>query len=117
MNHKIKLIPVLVLLFIVSSCSQSGTTKTDTERLVGKWKAAEQTSFRGKEIEFTPGRQVVLTLEDGGKQNGQYEVNDNIITFSIGDAPPFKMYFRFENGNLFLTTTQNIQTTYEKMSD
>ncbi len=114
MNYKLKLLSVLMLLLIISSCSQSGNTQTETDKLIGKWKTTGQTSFRGKEIEFLPDHQVTLVLADGGRQSGQYEVKDSIITFSIGDAPPFKMNFRFEDDKLILTSTQNIETVYEK---
>lgn len=91
------------LLFLMNACGQVGGSRTNTEMILGKWYAADSTSFRGKEIKFTADHQVQLTLADGGVQDGQYEIEGNTIVFSIGDAPPFTMNFRLENNELFLS--------------
>jgi hypothetical protein len=90
------------LLFLMNACCQVSSSQTATEKLIGKWKAVDSTSFRGRGVEFFPDHQVTLLLADGGKQDGQYEIKENIIIFSIGDAPPFTMKFRLADNNLFL---------------
>lgn len=102
MNYRIILTFGIPLLFLMNACCQVSSSQTATEKLIGKWKAADSTSFRGKEIEFFPDHQVRLILADGGEQDGQYEINGNTIIFSIGDAPPFTMNFRIADNNLFL---------------
>ena len=102
-----KLTVILILSFplfsLMNTCCHVSIFQSNTEKLLGIWKTADSTSFRGKEIEFSPDHQVILILTDGSEQNGQYEITGNVITFSIGDAPPFKMNFRFENDVLYLT--------------
>ncbi len=105
-------------LFLMNACGQVRNDQINTEKLIGKWKAADSTTFRGKEIEFLPGRQVKLILASGGEQPGQYEINGNIITFSIGDAPPFNMNFRFEDEDLYLYfPNDKNETKYIKLND
>lgn len=103
MRNGMFLISGIALLFLINACSPVSSSRTDTEKLIGNWKAADSTAFRGKEIEFFPDHQVNLMLAGGGEQNGQYEIKGNAIIFSIGDAPPFTMYFRLEDDNLFLS--------------
>ena len=118
MSYKLKLFPVLVFLLMMSSCSQSENTQYDADSLIGKWKTTEATSFRGKEVEFFPDHQVTLTLANAGKPVGQYETHNNTIIFSIGDAPPFKMNFRFEDDKLILISPEdNAETRYQKEND
>jgi hypothetical protein len=118
MRSIIVLTSVILLLLFINACGQVSNNQTTTDKLIGKWKAADSTSFREKEIEFLPDHQVTLILANGGKQNGQYEVNGNIITFSIGDALPFNMNFRIEDGNLFLSASGEVpETKYIKPND
>ncbi len=118
MRYGIFLISGIVLLCLINACSQAGSIRTDTEKLVGKWKAADSTAFRGKEIEFFPDHQVNLMLAGGGEQNGQYEIKGNAIIFSIGDAPPFTIYFRLEDDNLFLSFPDSpAESKYVKSDD
>ena len=106
------------LLFLINACGQVSNNQTNTEKLMGKWKAADSTTFRGKEIEFLPDHQVKLILAEGGEQPGQYEINGNVLTFSIGDAPPFDMNFRFEDGYLYLSFPDTeVETKYIKLNE
>jgi hypothetical protein len=104
MKYRIILTLGIPLLFLMNACCQISSEQTNTERLLGKWSVADSVSFRGKEIEFLPDHQVTLILANGGRQDGQYEIRENTIIFSIGDAPPFAMNFRFEAGQLFLSS-------------
>ncbi len=118
MRYRIFLISGIPLLFLMNACCQVCSSQTDTEKLIGKWKAADSTTFRGKEIEFLPDHQVKLMLAGGGEQNGQYEIKGNAIIFSIGDAPPFTMYFRLEDNSLFLTFPDALtENKYVKSDD
>lgn len=112
---------IMVIVFSlcgIAACSQISIEGTVNEKLMGKWSAVDSTSFRGKEIEFLPGNQVVLTIANGGQQQGQYEINDSTITFSIGDAPPFNMNFRFERDKLILNAPgEKVETRYEKINE
>ncbi len=118
MKYRIILILGLPLIFLMNACCQMNSDQTNTEKLIGKWKAANTTSFRGKEIEFHPDHQVTLVLADGGHQDGQYELKDNTITFSIGDAPPFTMNYSLEGNQLYLTDPGNLsQTKYTKLNE
>lgn len=106
------------LLFIMNACGQVYSDQTIAEKIIGKWRAADSTTFRGKEIEFLPDHQVKLILANGGVQPGQYEINGNVITFSIGDAPPFNMNFRFEDKDLYLSfPNDKSETKYIKLND
>ena len=118
MRYRIFLISGIPLLFLMNACCQVSSNQTDTENLMGKWKAADSTSFRGKEIEFLPDHQIKLTLAGGGEQSGQYEIKGNTIIFSIGDAPPFTMNFRLEDNNLFLAFPDDqSENKYVKSND
>jgi hypothetical protein len=118
MKLRIILTSAIPLLLLMSACGQVGSNQTNTEKLIGKWKAADSTSFRGKEIEFLPDHEVKLTLADGGVQDGQYEIQRNAITFSIGDAPPFNMNFRFDDDSLYLAFPDTkVETKYIKLND
>ncbi|HSD64818.1 MAG TPA: hypothetical protein VLB50_13530, partial [Ignavibacteriaceae bacterium] len=117
LNKKI-IIVIVFSLCDLAACSQISMEGTVNEKLMGKWSAVDSTSFRGKEIEFLPGNQVVLTIANGGQQQGQYEINDSTITFSIGDAPPFNTNFRFEGDNLILNAPgEKAETRYEKINE
>lgn len=118
MKYRIFLILGILLLFLMNACGQVSSNQTDTEKLIGKWKAADSTSFRGKEIEFLPDHQVKLILAGGGEQTGQYEIKGNTIIFSIGDAPPFIMNFRLEDIDLFLAFPDDrSENKYVKSND
>ncbi len=118
MKYRLLLTLGIPLLILMNACCQVSSDQTSTEKLIGKWKAADSTSFRGKEIEFLPDHQVTLTLANGGHQKGQYEIKENTIIFSIGDAPPFSMYFRFEDGQLLLTIPDTrSETKYIKQNE
>ena len=106
------------LLLFMNACGQVSSDRALTAVIIGKWKAADSTTFRGKEIEFLPDHQVNLILANGGIQDGQYEMKGNVITFSIGDAPPFNMNFRLEDGNLYLAFPDDkAETKYIKPND
>ena len=106
------------LLFLMNTYGQVSSDSAASGMIIGKWKAADSTAFRGKEIEFLPDNQVNLILANGGKQEGQYEIKGTVITFSIGDAPPFNMHFRLENGDLYLAFPENKAVTkYVKQND
>lgn len=118
MKYRVLLTLSIPLLFLMNTCCQVSTSTTNTEKLIGKWKAADSTSFRGKEIEFHSDHQVTLILAGGGQQNGQYELKDNTIIFSIGDAPPFTMNFRFEDDQLYLSSPDSqSEITYIKQNE
>ncbi len=105
------------LLILMNACCQVSSSSTNAEKLMGKWEAVDSTSFRGKEIEFHPDHQVTLILANGGRQEGQYELKDNTITFSIGDAPPFTMNYRFEDDELYLSSPDRTETRYKKLQE
>ena len=118
MRLRIILTLSIPLLFFMNACGQAGNDRVNTEKLIGHWKAADSTAFRGKEIEFLPDHQVKLILANGGEQPGQYEINGNVITFSIGDAPPFNLNFRLEDKDLYLSfPDSNTETKYIKLND
>ncbi|HKB86996.1 MAG TPA: hypothetical protein VKD08_12540 [Ignavibacteriaceae bacterium] len=118
MKERIILIIAGLFLFLFHACSQIDKEQTDTEKLMGRWKAAETTSFKGKEIEFLPDHQVKLILENGGEPMGQYEIKENTIIFSIGDAPPFTMNYRIEDKYLYLSSPgEEAETKYLKIND
>ena len=118
MKNKLILSFIILLICGIDACSQVVKEQSVNDKLIGKWKTTDSTSFRGKEIEFLPGQQVLLILAGGGEQNGQYEVNNNTIIFSIGDAPPFKMDFRFENDNLILSSlNDNAEIEYYRHNE
>ena len=106
------------LLFLMNTYGQVSSDSAASGMIIGKWKAADSTTFRGKEIEFLPDHQVNLILANGGIQDGQYEMKGNVITFSIGDAPPFNMNFRLEDRNLYLAFPDDkAETKYIKPND
>ncbi len=115
MKYRIIFTLGIPLIFLMNACCQVSNDQTNTEKLIGKWKTADSTSFRGKEIEFSSDHQVTLILANGGQQNGQYEIKENTITFSIGDAPPFTVNFRFEDDQLYLLIPDRIETRYIKL--
>jgi hypothetical protein len=118
MKYRIIITLAIPLFVLMNACCQVSSDQTNTENLIGKWKAADSASFRGKEIEFQPDHQVVLVLADGGQQNGQYEIKENTIIFSIGDAPPFTMNFRFEDNQLYLSSSNDqSEIKYTKQND
>ncbi len=118
MKYRIILTLGIPLIFLMNVCCQVNSSRTNTEKLMGKWEAVNSTSFRGKEIEFQPDHQVTLILANGARQDGQYEVKENTITFSIGDAPPFTMNYRFEEDQLYLTSPDgSSETKYVKQNE
>jgi hypothetical protein len=118
MKYRALLTLVIPLLFLMSACGQVSNSSTNAEKLMGKWKAVDSTSFRGKQIEFHPDHQVTLILVNGGQQDGQYELKDNTITFSIGDAPPFTMNYRLEDDQLYLVSSDSLsETKYTKLNE
>ena len=119
MRLRIIFILGIPLLIFMNACGQVSSDRALTAGITGKWKAADSTAFRGKEIEFLPDHQVNLILANGGVQDGQYEIKGNVITFSIGDAPPFNMNFRMEeDGDLYLAFPDDkAETKYIKQND
>ncbi len=118
MTQRIILSLAGLLLFFFQACGQIDNKQTDTEKLIGKWKAAESTSFKGKEMEFLPDHRVKLTLENGGEPMGQYEIKENTIIFSIGDALPFTMNYRIEDKYLYLSFPgEKTETKYLRLDD
>jgi len=118
MKYRLLLTLGIPLLFLMNACCQVSSDKTNTEKLIGEWKAADSTSFRGKQIVFLPDHQVTLVLSNGGRQSGQYEIKENTIIFSIGDAPPFTMSFRFEDDQLLLTIPDTqLETKFIKQNE
>ncbi len=116
MKYRIILTLGIPIIFLMNACGQVSSSRINSEKLIGIWKAVDSTSFRGKEIEFHPDHQVTLILANGGRQDGQYELKDNTIIFSIGDAPPFTMNFRFEDDQLYLSAPGNQSVTeYSKL--
>ncbi len=118
MKYQRILILIVIVLFGISACSQITKDQLINEKIIGKWKAVDSVLFRGIEIEFLTDHRVILTIANGGKQNGEYEIVDSTITFSIGDAPPFNMNYRFEDDYLILIpagqTTENRYKKYEE---
>jgi hypothetical protein len=118
MRYRIIFTLSISLLFMMNACCHISSTRINTEIILGKWYAADSTSFRGKEIEFTPDHQVRLTLVDGSIQEGQYEMRGNSVVFSIGDAPPFIMNFKLGNDELILTFPDTgIENKYVKPNE
>ena len=88
------IIPIIILSFVLLSCSKEDEKKSATTELEGTWKTACYTESDNKSIIFTPTfAGNVLTLKDEKHSDTScatdYRLDEETHTIAMGDAGKF----------------------------
>ncbi len=90
------IIPIIILSFVLLSCSKDEEEATATTALEGTWKTACYTTSDNKSIIFTPtfaGNVLTITKEEHSDTScaTDYSLGEESNTFSMGDAGKFSI--------------------------